>query len=162
MLLNKEKVLKFLPHRDPFLFIDSVESINVNGWSYGEKSIEQKQAIGSSVVAWFNAKPDLEIFKGHFPGKPVLPGVIQVEMMAQASSFVILAFMEQSILKGDLDLALIGVSEAKFRKPVLPGMDLKIVTSCIRFRGPIMATECKVFNNEELMSEATVLATVKF
>ena len=60
-----------------------------------------------------------------------------------------------------MDVALLGITEAKFRKPVLPEMDLKIVTKVLKVRGSIITSECKLFHNEQLMSEATVMASLK-
>jgi len=162
MMLNKEKVLAFLPHRDPFLFIDSVESIDIDDWEIGKGVIASKNIIGGKIVAHYLPHKELDIFKGHFPGRPVLPGVIQVEMMAQASSFIIFGLLQDPFAKNELELALIAVNDAKFRKPIFPEMDLKIITTCTRYRGNIMASHCQVFHANELMSEASIMASVKF
>ena len=162
MLLDKEKVLKFLPHRDPFLFIDSVDSIVCNDWELGGPVVSKKEVIGCEVIANYFADPDLEIFKGHFPGKPIFPGVIQVEMMAQASSFVVCSLHPNPFVESSLDVALVSVNNAKFRKPVLPGMNLKIKSKCVRYRAPIMSRDCMIFHEDELVSECTILASVKY
>jgi 3-hydroxyacyl-[acyl-carrier-protein] dehydratase len=166
MLLDKEKVLAFLPHRDPFLFIDSVESIIKNGDSLEESTILPfKDALEVEVNANYHAREDLDIFRGHFPGNPILPGVIQVEMMAQAASFIITVCHENPY-DLDLNVAFMGISDVKFRKPVLPGMDLRINCVCKKMRGRgnsfIMSHECKIFNGDDVMSQATTLASVRF
>jgi 3-hydroxyacyl-[acyl-carrier-protein] dehydratase len=161
MLLNSEQVKKILPHRDPFLFIDSVDSVTAAGQSYEKGKILTLKEIGDAeVVAHYRTKKDHAIFAGHFPGNPILPGVVQVEMMAQATTFIIL-FLQENLESMKLDVALLGIDEARFRKPILPEMDLKLVTKTIKVRGPMITSSCKIFCNEQLMSEAIVLASLK-
>ena len=162
MLMNNDEVKAFLPHRDPFLFIDSVEEITLPAGVSEEKGeINLKDCIGAQVSASFYTKEDLDIFSGHFPGRPVLPGVIQVEMMAQAS-----CFMSSKVYKDrekyKLEVALMGVSNCKFRKPILPNMNLTIKAKLVKVRGPVISYEGEIYHEETLMSEASVLASVKF
>ena len=161
MILNTEQVMQILPHRDPFLFIDSVESIKIPGHDLvNGEVVNIKEIIDAEVVSHYRTKKDHAIFKGHFPDYPILPGVVQVEMMAQGLSFIVfLVYSKPTDLK--MDVALLGITEAKFRKPVLPEMDLKIVTKVLKVRGSIITSECKLFHNEQLMSEATVMASLK-
>ena len=161
MFLNTELVMKILPHRDPFLFIDSVESVKIptRDMAPGEV-LDIKGIIDSEVVAHYRTKKDHAIFKGHFPDFPILPGVVQVEMMAQSTSFVVyLLHVDPTKMK--MDVALLSITEAKFRKPILPEMDLKIVTKLLKVRGPIITSKCKIYHDEQLMSEATVMASLK-
>ena len=88
MLMDKKQVVEFLPHRDPFLFIDSVSEVDTSGCESQTEFKEAKDLVGAKVTAQFEIKDELEILKGHFPGNPILPGVVQVEMMAQASAFL--------------------------------------------------------------------------
>lgn len=161
MLLTSEQVKKILPHRDPFLFIDSVESVILpNQEMMAGKVYDIKEIVDAEVVAHYRTKKDHAIFAGHFPDYPILPGVVQVEMMAQATSFIVLLLNEDPYsLK--MDVALLGINEARFRKPVLPEMDLKLVTKLLKIRGPMITSECKLYHNDQLMSEATVLASLK-
>lgn len=161
MLLTNEKVKKILPHRNPFLFIDSVESVLVPGKNdLKQKLYDLKEIQNAEVIAHYKTKKEHEIFKGHFPDYPILPGVVQVEMMAQATSFIVILLVENPFnLK--MDVALLGINEARFRKPVLPEMDLKIVTKTLKIRGPVITSECRLYHNEQLMSEATVMASLK-
>lgn len=163
MLFNKEQVLAFLPHRNPFLFIDTVESIEAIDDRAGTEIgliKELKDLVGLKVNANFYTREDHPIFEGHFPGNPILPGVVQVEMMGQAACFAI-AKMYEDVSNLTLGVALMGVSNAKFRKPVTPAMNLEVKAICTRARGPIMSYDCQLFNDGELVSEASVLATVK-
>lgn len=98
---EKDGVLKLLPHRDPFVWVSRVLSCEP----------------GKSVVAELDVDPDLALFKGHFPGHPVLPGVILMEALAQAASICVLV---QDGKEGSLGY-LVGIDKAKFRRTVLPG-----------------------------------------
>ena len=161
MILNTEQVMQILPHRDPFLFIDSVESVSIPGRTLAPgKIVDIKEIVDSVVVAHYRTKKDHAIFKGHFPDFPILPGVVQVEMMAQATSFVVY-LIHKNPTEMKMDVALLAITEAKFRKPVLPEMDLKLVTRVLKLRGPIITSECKLYHNDQLMSEATVMASLK-
>jgi 3-hydroxyacyl-[acyl-carrier-protein] dehydratase len=161
VILNSEQVKKILPHRDPFLFIDSVESVNIPGIEYQKGKVYTLKEIGEAeVVAHYRTKKDHAIFAGHFPGNPILPGVVQVEMMAQATTFIVL-LLQENHESMDLEVALLGIDEARFRKPILPEMDLKLVTKTLKIRGTMLTSSCKIFHNDQLMSEATVLASLK-
>jgi len=159
MLMNKEQVMSFIPHRDPFLFIDSVAS--VVSPAVNEKILSAKELIGTIVSANFYTRADHPIFAGHFPGSPILPGVVQVEMIAQAASFIVTKMIEDPE-KVTLDVALLSVSNAKFRKPILPEMDLIITSKLEKVRGMFMTYIGSIHHKGELMSEATVFASVKY
>ena len=161
MILNSDQVKIILPHRDPFLFIDSVEAVSIPGRDYEKGQIfDIKDVNNAEVIAHYRTKKDHAIFAGHFPDYPILPGVVQVEMMAQASSFILLLVAKDPFVV-KLDVALLGINEARFRKPIFPEMDLKLVTRTLKVRGPMITSECKLFCNDQLMSEVTVLASLK-
>lgn len=117
MLMNKEQIMEIIPHRDPFLLIDEIEELEP----------------GKRVVAYKNMTPDEFWFKGHFPDYPVVPGVLMVEMMAQAGCAAMLTLPEN---KGKIGF-FGGIKEAKFRRQVVPGDRLKIEVEIIKVKGPI-------------------------
>ena len=96
MLLDKTQVMKFLPHRDPFLFIDSVKDVTLPENLRGEKGpFTPAQLVGGKAICNFKVDNTVKVLEGHFPGNPILPGVVQVEMMAQAATFLCMVIMEK-------------------------------------------------------------------
>lgn len=158
MLMNKEQVLNFMPHRPPFLFIDTVTKVDIPETAQGKEVVTSKDLVGSLVIANFTVREDLEILKGHFPGNPILPGVVQVEMMAQASAFVSLGLNGVSNDEFKVETLLLGVESSKFRKPVLPGMELEIHAKMDKSRGPIAHYKCEIYSGGVKISEAKILA----
>lgn len=116
-MLNKEEIKKIIPQREPFLMIDEVES-----YTPGEKCIAYKNVDESE---WY--------FQGHFPGNPIMPGVLIVESLAQAGAIAILS-MEENKGKNAL---FGGIDKMKFKKMVIPGDRLKLEVNIIKRKGPI-------------------------
>lgn len=162
MLFNKKQVMDFLPHRDPFLFIDGVKEItlpeNLNGKS---GPFTTQEMIGAKSICTFKVDNSVKVLEGHFPGHPILPGVVQVEMMAQAASFMAIHCLAKPIEESKLDVQLLGVETAKFRKPVIPPMDLEIHSILTKVRGPIQMYDCEIYSNGELISQTSVMASLK-
>ncbi len=158
MLFNEQEVLDFLPHRKPFLFVDTVEKVIVDPKVLEQDVIVSKDLVGSKVITHFEVKEDLEILKGHFPGNPILPGVIQIEMMAQSSAFVSIAFNKMSKENLRVETLLLGVESTRFRKRILPGMKLEIHAEMEKCRGPIAYYKCYIMCAGEKISEGQFLA----
>lgn len=161
MIFDKNQIKLFLPHRDPFLFVDEVESIELQEGK--NEALLPKDLLGGKVVAYYFTDPHHAIFKGHFPGRPILPGVVQIEMMAQASSFLITKLLKAPLGTEELKLevALLSVEGTKFRKPIYPSFKLQIKTECQRFRSNMMTCRGEIFHEGELMSECTAMAYIK-
>jgi 3-hydroxyacyl-[acyl-carrier-protein] dehydratase len=117
VVYNKEQIMEIIPHRDPFLLIDEVNEIEP----------------GKKVVATKYIKAEDFWFKGHFPEHPVTPGVLMIEMLAQAGCVAMLALPEN---KGKLGL-FAGIDKAKFKRQVVPGDTLKLEVEIIKVKGPI-------------------------
>ncbi len=163
MLYTKNEVLSFLPHRDPFLFIDEVIAIDLPENLKGANGpFKFTELVGGKVTAQFHVHEKVKVLEGHFPGSPILPGVVQVEMMAQASCFLVIKAFDKPLSEIKVEVALLGVDATRFRKPVVPPMTLRIESTMTKVRGSIMAYDCKLFNDSELISEASILATIKF
>ncbi len=140
-LYNKEKIKSILPHRHPFLFLDEIREI-------GEDFI-----VGTKFV-----KKEEEYFKGHFPAEPVMPGVLQLETMAQAGGILILSSVENP---QDYLTFFMKIDNAKFRKKVIPG-DLLVFR--LDLISPIRRGLChmhgKGFVNNQIVAEADFLAQI--
>lgn len=106
MKMNREEIKKIIPHREPMLLIDKVKELTE----------------GKSIVAGFYVDPRMDIFRGHFPEAPVLPGVYTVECMAQASDILLLSIDRYS---GRIPY-FIGIDKVKFLKKIEPGDTIEI------------------------------------
>lgn len=141
--LTHEQVMEIIPHRDPMLLIDEVNEL----------------IPGERIVATFYVDPAREIFKGHFPGDPVLPGVYTVEATAQATDLVL---MSKPIYAGKTPLFL-GINNVKFRKKILPGDTLEIHAERFseRVDKAIATCKCMVYTAGDLAAESEVTIAMR-
>ena len=140
-LMTQEQIMEIIPHRDPFLLIDTIEEMEV----------------GKRVVATKYMKPDEFWFKGHFPDYPVVPGVLMLEMCAQAGAVAMLAMPEN---KGKIGF-FGGVKEAKFRRQVVPGNLLTIEVEIIKVKGPVGVGKAIATVNGEKAVSAEISFAIK-
>lgn len=143
-VLTARELMQYLPHRYPFFFIDRIEEV----------------VPGESCVAIKNVTINEPFFQGHFPDYPVMPGVLQIEAMAQAAIAPMIAQIkeeqgEDADLSGALGL-LAGVNKAKFRRPVEPGDTLRIEVEYIKTRRQIMVFKGTCYVGDQVASEAEI------
>jgi 3-hydroxyacyl-[acyl-carrier-protein] dehydratase len=137
MIFDAIGIQKILPHRYPFLMVDAI--------------VEMERL--KRIVGLKNVSINESYFQGHFPGKPVMPGVLIIEGMAQTGALLLLLEIPEREKKL---LYFAAVDEARFRRPVVPGDQLRMEVTVLKFR----ATFCKLHGratvNGELAAEATL------
>ena len=141
--LYKKEILELLPHREPMLLIDELHDI---------KKL-------SSATAVLNVKKDSFFVKGHFPGQPVMPGVLIVEAFGQAAAALTAHGLDRSTYENKL-VFLMGVEKARFRNPVLPDCKLLLKIESIRSHGKVWKYKGEAYVNEIKMADAIWSATI--
>ena len=141
--LNKEKILKLLPHREPMLLIDELNNI-------------KKLSTATAVV---NVKKNSFFVQGHFPGQPVMPGVLIVEAFGQAAAALTAAGIDKSVYENKL-VFLMSVEKARFRNPVIPDCKLELKIEAIRSHGKVWKYKGEAFVGEKKMADAQWSATI--
>ena len=135
-MLDKTQIEAIIPHRDPFLLIDRVIEMVPGEYAIAEKDIRE----------------DLDVFKGHFPGNPVFPGVLQLEALAQTGAVALLALPENQgriVLFG-------GIDNVRWKKPVLPGDILRLETHIEAKRGLVGKGSAKAYVGSALACRGTL------
>ncbi len=141
MTFDIQEIMGFLPHRYPFLLIDKI--------------IEFEPT--KRLVAIKNVTINEPFFQGHFPGYPIMPGVLVVEAMAQAGGIIM---MHELPDRAEKLVVFTGIERAKFRQPVKPGDQLRIEVSVLSFRTRAGRIEGKAFVEGKLACEATLTCAV--
>ena len=139
-------IIKLLPHRYPFLFVDRVSELE----------------IGKRVVGWKNVTLNEFFFQGHFPDNPIMPGVIIIEAMAQVGGVLARLTLNQGDLDKGSDGAVyfMAIDKAKFRKPVRPGDTLRFEIETLRAGSRVWKMLGQAFVEERLVAQAEFTATV--
>ena len=135
--LDINGILRILPHRFPFLMIDRVIEITRR----------------ERIVAIKNVTMNEPFFAGHFPNLPIMPGVLIVEAIAQAGGALLLTEVED---RADKLMVFTGIERARFRRPVVPGDQLRIEVEVKAWRVSAVRMEGKVFVGDKRVAEATV------
>ena len=139
-MLDVTEIMKLLPHRYPFLLVDRITEMEA----------------GKKIVGLKNVTMNEPFFPGHFPGHPVMPGVLIVEAMAQVAAILVYASSDDN--KGKITY-FVGIENTKFRKPVVPGDQLRLELEVIGIRRGIYTFSGKAFVDGKLVTESELRAT---
>ena len=140
--MDRARIMEMIPHRDPFLLIDEV--------------IEAR--AGESAIGVKRVTPEEYYFKGHFPQRPVMPGVLIIEAMAQTAAVLVVHTLGPEA-EGKL-VYFMTVDKARFRRPVVPGETLHIHVACQRNRGNVWKFTGEAKVDGKLCAEATFAAMI--
>ena len=141
--LNKKDIKSLLPHREPMLLID--ELLNINKLT--------------SATAIVNVKKDSFYVQGHFPGQPVMPGVLIVEAFGQAAAALTAHGLDKSTYENKL-VFLMSVEKARFRNPVIPNSKFELKIEAVRSHGRVWKYKGDAFVGDKKMADAQWSATI--
>ena len=141
--LNKNEIIDLLPHREPMLLIEELRDI-------------KKLTSATGVVL---VKHNSFFVNGHFPGQPVMPGVLIVEAFGQSAAALTADGLDKSTYENKL-VFLMGVERARFRNPVIPDCELLLKIEAIRSHGRVWKYKGEAFVNEKKMADAIWSATI--
>ncbi len=140
-MLDIKQIQEILPHRYPFLLVDRILSVE-----------EGKKAVGIK-----NVSVNEPFFQGHFPGFPVMPGVLIIEAMAQVAAVTALKLPE---FAGKIAL-FAGIDKARFRRQVFPGDQLRIEVEVLKLRGTVGKSYAAAYVGEEMAAEAEMMFVIQ-
>src|SRR5260221_4088659 len=141
MIFYVVEIQKYLPHRYPFLLVDAILEIEREKRIVGIKNV--------TINEWY--------FQGHFPGKPVMPGVLIIEAVAQLGGFLLLQEVPD---RENKLLYFVAVDGARFRRPVVPGDQLRLETTVLSWRGDFCQLDVKVTVNRQLPHTGTRIGEI--
>ncbi len=140
-VLEAEAIQRLLPHRPPFLLVDRVTSWTPGGRLTALKSVTMNEPF----------------FVGHFPGHPVMPGVLILEALAQACALLAMLSLPPEQLRRKVTY-LMGIDGARFRKPVIPGDRLELLVEVVKQKGPVWKQVGKALVDGQVVAEGEYLA----
>ena len=142
-ILDKKNIIDLLPHRDPMLLIDELRDI---------KKLHSATAI-------VNVRKNSFYVQGHFPGQPVMPGVLIVEAFGQAAAALTAHGLDKSTYENKL-VFLMSIEKARFRNPVIPDCKLELKIQAIRSHGRVWKYKGEAFVSDKKMADAQWSATI--
>lgn len=137
-MIDVVEIQSLLPHRYPFLFVDRILELEPS----------------KSIVAIKNVTIDEPFFQGHFPGRPIMPGVLMVEAMAQVGGLLV----RKSVESEDNMVYFMSIEKAKFRKPVVPGDQLRLEVETTQNRGKVWKFKGRALVDGKVVCEAEFMA----
>lgn len=140
-MMQINEIMEFLPHRFPFLLVDRIVEV--------EK--------GQSIVGYKNVTINEPFFTGHFPGKPIMPGVLIIEAMAQVSGILGYVTAGRSAADGSIHF-LAGSNKARFKRPVVPGDQLRLESKLLSNKHGIWKFDCRALVDGEVVCVAEVMS----
>ena len=144
--LTYNDIIKILPHRHPFLFVDMITELEV----------------GERVVGIKNVTINEYFFKGHFPEKPIMPGVLVIEAMAQVGGILArLSEPESMRNQGEKAMYFVAIDKVRFRKPIFPGDQIIFELTALRKGSRIWKMKGKATVNKEIAAEAELMAALR-
>ena len=143
MILTKKQIINLLPHREPMLLID--ELINI------------KKLFSATAIV--NVKKDSFFVQGHFPGNPVMPGVLIVEAFGQAAAALTAAGIDKETYENKF-VFLMGIEKARFRNPVIPDCKLELNIEAVRSHGRVWKYKGEAYVEGKKMADALWSATI--
>ena len=141
MLLDVNEIQRIIPHRYPFLLVDAVLELEP----------------GKRIVGIKNVTINEPFFAGHFPGAPVMPGVLIIEAMAQVGAILVLKDLPDREKKL---LYFAGIDQVRFRQPVVPGNQLKLIVEILKLRPRYGKLKGEAYVGDTLVAEAEVLSSI--
>lgn len=140
-MMHIDEIMDFLPHRYPFLLVDRIVEV--------EK--------GVAIVGYKNVTINEPYFTGHFPGKPIMPGVLIIEAMAQVSGILGYVTAGRSSADGSIHL-LAGSNKARFKRPVRPGDQLRLESRLLSNKHSIWKFDCRALVDGEVVCVAEIMS----
>lgn len=140
-MMKIDEIMNFLPHRYPFLLVDRVVEVEA----------------GKSIVGYKNVTFNEPCFTGHFPGKPIMPGVLIIEAMAQVSGILGYVTAGRSAADGSIHL-LAGSNKARFKRPVIPGDQLRLESTLLSNKHGIWKFDCRALVDGEVVCLAEIMS----
>ncbi len=138
--LTAEEIAEILPHRYPFALVDRIIDHEPGIWAVGRKCVSM----------------DEQFFQGHFPGRPIMPGVLIIEALAQTGAVAALSLPEN---RGKIAL-FGGIRNARFKKPVTPGDVLELRCQMVRCKGPVGVAEAEALVDGAVVTKAEITFSI--